>query len=322
MKDTCEELIAELNHMKRLNKELINQVHQNDVTKFPWSENLGHWYWDYVKDVVIFNPKKAEAIGYFENDVPDNPGFEFFTEKLHPEDYATVMEKMWKHLQGIIPIWEVKYRIQAKDGSWKVFKDRGKVTQRSVDGKPLFLTGIVFDVTQEEEQREKLELKNNYWRKKALYDNLTKLYTRSALDDKFIEYHQYALENNSGYSIILLDIDHFKSINDYYGHLAGDQVLSELGEIILRQISSKDIAGRYGGEEFLVILPDADREMALKIGTQIQKELKNINFIPDVTISGGIASVREASNLLSMIDLADKRLYKAKHNGRNQIINK
>ncbi|MGB6179519.1 sensor domain-containing diguanylate cyclase [Carnobacterium sp.] len=322
MEDTYEELVNELNHMKRLNEELINQVNQNDVTKFPWSENLGHWYWDYTKNVVVFNPKKAGAIGYFENDIPDNPGFEFFTEKLHPEDYTTVMENMRKHLQGILPIWEVKYRIQAKDGSWKVFKDRGKVTQRSADGKPLFLSGIVFDVTKEEEQKEKLKQKNNYWRKKALYDNLTKLYTRSALDEKFVEHHQYALENHRVYSIILLDIDHFKSINDYYGHLAGDGVLAEVGDIILSQIRSTDIAGRYGGEEFLVILPDTDREMALKIGVRIQKELKNINFDTDITLSGGIASVREKSNLLSIIDLADKRLYKAKHNGRNQIINK
>lgn len=318
MENTYEDILKELNHMKRLNKELANHVFENDIINLPWAGNLGHWFWDYSENIVTFNPMKAEAIGYFGNDVPDNPGFEFFTEKLHPEDYDTVMEKMREHLQGIIPIWEVKYRIKAKDGSWKVFYDRGKVTQRSVDGKPLFLTGLVFDITDEEK---KLIQKTNFWRKKAIYDNLTKLYTRDALQDKITQIHQHALENNSTYSVLLLDIDHFKQINDLYGHLTGDQVLQEVGNIILNHIRSTDIAGRYGGEEFLVILPETDRELTLKIGTRIQKGLKNINFVPNLTISGGIASVREKSNLLSIINLADKRLYKAKRNGRNQIIN-
>ncbi|HRL50989.1 MAG TPA: PAS domain-containing protein, partial [Enterococcus aquimarinus] len=86
---------------------------------------------------VTFNPLKAEAIGYRKEHLPEEVGFEFFTEKIHPEDYEDVMDQMRAHLRGEVPVWEVKYRIQAKDGTWKTFYDRGKVTQRNAENKPL-----------------------------------------------------------------------------------------------------------------------------------------------------------------------------------------
>ena len=149
-------LLDEIAYLKRLNKELISQVYQDDFSKFPWLGNLGQWFWDCQKNIVTFNPLKASALGYSQDEVPAETGFEFFTEKLHPEDYDAVMDEMRAHLKGLVPVWEVKYRIQAKDGSWKVFYDRGKVTQWSADHKPLFLAGNVFDITEDENQKREL----------------------------------------------------------------------------------------------------------------------------------------------------------------------
>ena len=315
-------LLDEIAYLKRLNKELISQIYQDDLSKFPWLGNLGQWFWDCQKNIVTFNPLKATALGYSEDEVPTETGFEFFTEKLHPEDYDAVMDEMRAHLKGSVPVWEVKYRIQAKDRSWKVFYDRGKVTQWSADHKPLFLVGNVFDVTDDENQKRELLHKSTFWRARAEIDSLTKLYTRAALNEKLSSIHQYSLLNQKNYSILLLDIDHFKNINDTYGHLVGDQVLNRIGPVLRSNIREVDIAARYGGEEFLIVLPDLDSENAKKIGERIQQSLKSTKFPIEhvLTVSAGIASNQETQDVMELLGLADERLYRAKNTGRNRII--
>ncbi|WP_161525885.1 sensor domain-containing diguanylate cyclase [Trichococcus alkaliphilus] len=315
-------LLDENAYLKRLNKELISQIYEDDFSKFPWLGNLGQWFWDCPNNIVTFNPLKASALGYSKDEIPAETGFEFFTEKLHPEDYDAVMDEMRAHLKGSVPVWEVKYRIKAKDGSWKVFYDRGKVTQWSADHKPLFLVGNVFDVTDDENQKRELLQKSTFWRVQAEIDGLTKLYTRAALDEKLFSIHQYSLQNQKNYSILLLDIDHFKNINDTYGHLVGDQVLKTIGPVLRSNIREVDIAARYGGEEFLIVLPDLDSENAKKIGERIQQSLKSTKFpIAHVlTVSAGIASNHETQDVMELLELADGRLYRAKNTGRNRII--
>lgn len=158
-----EELLKENALLKRINKQLKEQIFQDDFTKYPWLGNLGHWYWDYQANIVDFNPLKAQALGYEMDEIPEHPGFQFFTEKLHKDDYEKIMSQMRAHLKGEIPVWEVKYRIQAKDGSWRLYYDRGKVTQRDSNGKPLFLAGMVFDITEDEEYLTKLIKETKYW---------------------------------------------------------------------------------------------------------------------------------------------------------------
>lgn len=315
-------LLDEIAYLKRLNKELSSQVYEDDFSKFPWLGNLGQWFWDCQKNIVTFNPLKASALGYSQDEVPAETGFEFFTEKLHPEDYDTVMDEMRAHLKGLVPVWEVKYRIEAKDGSWKVFYDRGKVTQWSADHKPLFLVGNVFDVTDDENQKRELLHKSTFWRARAEIDSLTKLYTRAALNEKLSSIHQYSLLNQKNYSILLLDIDHFKNINDTYGHLVGDQVLNRIGPVLRSNIREVDIAARYGGEEFLIVFPDLDSENAKKIGERIQQSLKSTKFPIEhvLTVSAGIASNQETQDVMELLGLADERLYRAKNTGRNRII--
>jgi len=318
-----QKLLDEIAYLKRLNKELINRIYEDDFSKFPWLGNLGQWFWDCSQNIVTFNPLKASALGYSQDEIPAEAGFEFFTEKLHPEDYDTVMDEMRAHLKGLVPVWEVKYRIQAKDGSWKVFYDRGKVTQWSADHKPLFLVGNVFDVTDDENQKRELLQKSTFWRAQAEIDSLTNLYTRAALDEKLSSIHQYSLLNQKNYSILLLDIDHFKNVNDTYGHLVGDQVLNRIGPVLRSNIREVDIAARYGGEEFLIVFPDLGSENAKKIGERIQQSLKNTAFPIEhvLTISAGIASNHETQDMMELLELADGRLYRAKNTGRNRIIN-
>lgn len=133
--------------------------------------------------------------------------------------------------------------------------------------------------------------------------------------------------SNRKVSLIMLDIDHFKRYNDTYGHLVGDQVLCELTSIMIQSIKSTDIVGRWGGEEFAIILPGASGEQALRVAQRIQDSLRSLTIsgrneepIPAPTASMGIAVLPlDACNVQTLIDLADQRLYKAKERGRDEI---
>jgi len=322
MDERYEELLKENAALKRLNKELSAQIYKEDVTQYPWMGNLGHWYWDFPENKVTFNPLKAEAIGYRKEHLPEEVGFEFFTEKIHPEDYEDVMDQMRAHLRGEVPVWEVKYRIQAKDGTWKTFYDRGKVTQRNAENKPLFLSGIVFDITESERSLQEEIKKSRYWQNQAQYDHLTQLYSRYELERQIKILDESTCKSDSFYTFLLFDVDCFKNINDTHGHLMGDYVLSQMGAAIENACRSSDITGRYGGDEFLIALPDTTKEQALNIARRIQSELKNIPFPSGLkpSISGGIATSAEASEIQKLISLADERLYLAKKNGRSQIV--
>lgn len=159
----------------------------------------------------------------------------------------------------------------------------------------------------------------------AITDPLTGLYTRFYLQEfvpKLFALHQRDPELQV--AVALLDLDHFKKINDNYGHSAGDRVLSMTGKLIKGIIRKGDIAVRYGGEEILLILPcinPGDVEGLLeRIRYSIEKskvdwEDNNIS----VTVSGGIAFAGDES-MFEAINRADEKLYKAKHSGRNKII--
>jgi diguanylate cyclase (GGDEF)-like protein len=122
------------------------------------------------------------------------------------------------------------------------------------------------------------------------------------------------------FSIILFDIDDFKKINDRYGHLVGDDVLVGIADILSQSVRGNDVVGRYGGEEFMAILPKALEDKAIQIANRIRQAIEEHDFGQNihVTISGGVATFND-EELYSLVDRADKRLYQAKQNGKNQI---
>lgn len=164
--------------------------------------------------------------------------------------------------------------------------------------------------------------KNELLETLAVTDGLTQLYNRQHLMHRLDEEINRAQRYENPLSILLLDIDDFKQVNDHYGHLIGDEVLVRVAQIIQSSTRQCDLVGRYGGEEFLVILPETDFDEAFivgeKIRTSIEKEhYHNGDF--NVTISGGIAS-NAFIKKSRMIQVADSKLYEAKAKGKNQII--
>jgi len=149
-------------------------------------------------------------------------------------------------------------------------------------------------------------------------DPLTKALNRRALMTKLKLYVSAGVP----VSVMMLDIDNFKRINDTYGHLTGDKVLKELSEIIEKSLRSGDFVGRYGGEEFLIVLPRTNKETAFKVAERIRRKIERHRFpVPEpVTVSIGVADSREGESLEELISLADERLYRAKRSGKNRVI--
>ncbi len=161
--------------------------------------------------------------------------------------------------------------------------------------------------------------------KVAITDSLTEVQTRHYALVRFTEEINRSKERKIKMSFLMIDADFFKSINDEYGHLTGDQVLKEIAAIIKENIREIDIAGRYGGEEFCVVLPDTDREGAQYAAERIrsateQALIKAYDTQIKTTVSVGIATFPEdGKSMEELIDKADWALYRAKKQGRNRI---
>lgn len=127
-------------------------------------------------------------------------------------------------------------------------------------------------------------------------------------------------KDSGNLSILMIDIDHFKEINDQFGHQVGDQVLQQVSDVLRKQIREKDIVGRYGGEEFLVLMPDTGPEGAMLAAEKLRQSISDRMTQPkQLTISIGVAGTSEAATLDRALVRADKALYRAKGEGRNCV---
>ena len=165
-------------------------------------------------------------------------------------------------------------------------------------------------------------------RAESLTDPLTGLGNRKYFDRMIEQAVQHALAGNEPLSLLMFDIDHFKSFNDSYGHLTGDQVLRLVAMSLKQTIKGQDITARYGGEEFAVVLPNTALRQALTVADHIRravmaKELKKKStgeILGRVTISVGVSMLKQGDDTDSLIERADACLYAAKRNGRNRVI--
>lgn len=158
-------------------------------------------------------------------------------------------------------------------------------------------------------------------RKQAMIDKLTKLWNRTKLDSTLSEHREKMSDPDYGYAVMLIDIDLFKSVNDNYGHNVGDSVLVELAEVLRSQIGTDGLVGRWGGEEFMVILTKPSSNRAPEIAQQLRQTIQDHNFktIGTVTVSIGVCVVAQKTRTLEIIDMADRALYQAKDLGRNRV---
>ncbi len=159
----------------------------------------------------------------------------------------------------------------------------------------------------------------------AMYDALTDILSRRALLEQAEVERQRTKRYGRDLSFLMIDIDHFKKVNDTYGHLIGDVVLREVAQTLKKQTRRSDFVGRYGGEEFLIILPETSIEKALILAEKLRKQVSELTFpvggqvLKDITISIGATEYEDDPNIEKFINRSDKWLYAAKQNGRNQV---
>lgn len=315
-----EQLLDRIKSLEMLTQELLNEKEQETRLEYAWTGNLGHWYWNIKTNEVTFNPLKVTTLGYEKSEIPEHVTYQFFTDKLHPEDFQKAMNAMRDHLYGKADVYEIEYRIKAKDGTFKWYYDRGRITQYD-NGKPAFLAGIVFDITEKKETQLELEYKNRILSEISSIDGLTKIGNHRTLIEHLKAEITETSRTSSQLSIALFDIDDFKKVNDSKGHVYGDQVLVDIASIITKSIRGTDFAGRYGGEEFMVIFPNTTLSVASKISERIRQAVEDYNFVDGlrITISGGTSQYNNET-ITELVHSADTKLYTAKRNGKNQIV--
>lgn len=183
---------------------------------------------------------------------------------------------------------------------------------------------LIYDVTDIAVNKLELQNANNALEKLSRTDRLTGLYNRGHWEELLVQEYRRCSRNGRVSSLLMFDIDHFKKVNDTYGHQAGDAVICALADVLRHTQRDTDIAGRYGGEEFVVILPDTNAQQAYAFAERLRKCIETTivkfeNQSLSFQVSIGVCQLEESiDNAQAWLSLSDQALYQSKNNGRNR----
>ena len=305
----------------------------------------GIWDWDIISDVVTHNAKWGELFG-FEAGELQHP-IDVFAALLHEDDRADVQRALQEALTRS-GTYQHEHRMIRRDGTVIHVFDRGRVVEWDEQGNATRMAGAVSDVTERIDHETRLrivtdalidanvslerkvdertaelaranaELQNLAWR-----DSLTGLPNRlSGMNHLESEFARMC-RTEARSSVLMMDVDHFKPINDTYGHGVGDEVLKHIAGVITRSLRTGDFVARFGGEEFVALLPDTDLEGARVFAEKIRMAVEEATepTAGRLTISIGATVATPADNEMSgAVRRADAALYEAKRSGRNRVI--
>lgn len=178
---------------------------------------------------------------------------------------------------------------------------------------------VVQDITKALAYTTELQQSKRHLEQRVIKDSLTSAYNRSYMEEVL---EHLMLVKKESFGFIILDIDHFKNVNDTYGHLVGDDVLVNLVNALKEKLHRDDVLARFGGEEFVIILPRASHEESLSIAKKLQEHVASLSFegCPKITCSFGVDSFDGTQDKRTLLLSADKALYRAKEDGRNRVV--
>jgi diguanylate cyclase len=187
-------------------------------------------------------------------------------------------------------------------------------------------SGLHADFEAKSKEIEELQEQLQHERRRAITDQLTGLYNRAALMDR-LDHAITAMEEGKPPSVIMLDIDHFKSINDKHGHLIGDRVIRFVAQVLTKNVKGQDTAARYGGEEFTLLLPNTGVRGAQAVAESVRGAVAKAQLVRadtkqslgQITLSAGVATMHPGEDMMELINRADQALYLAKRDGRNRV---
>jgi diguanylate cyclase (GGDEF)-like protein len=258
--------------------------------------------------------------------------FEFFPE-IDEEWFTRKAAPAFSLKSPVFIIWEQRPYLFHFDSSRPITSQTNHMYQNitifplaSLTGKVEQICLVIYDVTDEAVSRLGMQSLNSQLETISRIDGLTGLYNRRFWEEQFVREFKRDKRTESPSALIMLDIDNFKKVNDTYGHPAGDEVIKALAGIIKKATRETDFAGRYGGEEFAVILPDTPVANVEFVSERMRRLVEKCKVVYDeieisFTISIGIAGFKQTDkNSTQWLDAADKALYKAKASGKNRVV--
>ncbi|MBN2037539.1 MAG: diguanylate cyclase [Chitinispirillaceae bacterium] len=302
----------------------------------------GLWDWNLVSRRIYLCPQWKFMLGFGEKEIGDDP--EAWLSRIHDSDVRGVRKAIEGHIRGEIARLRIEHRIRHKNGSYRWVLLRGSAV-RNKKGVAVRIAGSMTDITERKKAErqlkkaladlrfalasekilmEELDRKNKELVELSITDGLTELYNHRFLQERFDFEYKRLRRYGGSLSIMIIDIDLFKSVNDTYGHQFGDYVLKELGLLLKTNSREVDICGRYGGEEYMIITNLSASE-AMKYANKLHTTVENHRFsysghTVHITVSIGIAEYRsDLKSKQELIERADTALYQAKNDGRNLI---
>ena len=304
----------------------------------------GIWDWNANTGYVYRNPGWYIMLGYNPHSLQNN----VFTWEsvIHPDDFNRVMEHFDAYIKGNSDQYLIEYRCKNKQGNYIWIEDRGKIISWNNDGSVARMIGAHKNIHEsrihlgqlksknkslelliEERTQELINLNAELQQKLAENKSLAETDTLTSaanryLFEKILEQEcRRAHRFNHPISIIAMDLDDFKSINDHYGHSTGDLALIHVVNIIRENIRNFDLIARWGGDEFMLILPETSLQKAKTVADKIRTLVTSspVNKQIFITMSFGVASLCKDENHKQLTIRADRALYKSKAAGKNSI---
>ena len=311
----------------------------------------GVWDWDARSGEVLRSPGWYRMLGYeigsFKNDVLT------WENIIHPDDYLRVMAHFEAYIKGRSERYRIEYRCKCKNGRYLWIEDKAKIIEKSPEGKVLRVIGAHLDIDEAKRARAKLKRQNELLRHDnvtlenlvgertaeldtlnkqlseqlefisniASFDRLTSVYNRYMFEELLQKEISRARRYGRPMSLIMVDVDYFKQINDAFGHQTGDSVLAQIAGTLKRHVRESDIVARWGGEEFVIILPDMPKEHAAVLADSLRALIADSVYEKSITLtcSFGVTAYREGDTVDTVFNRIDTALYRAKEFERNNV---
>lgn len=311
----------------------------------------GIWDWNAESGHVWRSPAWYRMLGYEVGSLKED--VQTWEDLIHPDDYPRVMEHFESYIKGESDCYCIRYRCRHKDGHYLWIEDTGKIVERTEEGKVRRMIGSHLDIDDLKSAKLELEQQNALLQedkatlenlvkartaeldalnttlnkkldcisKIASYDRLTSVYNRYMFEELLHKEISRARRYERPLSLIMADVDYFKQINDTYGHKTGDAVLAGIAGALRHSVRDSDYVARWGGEEFVIILPDTTKSQAMVLAENLRKTIAGIVFEKGVTItcSFGVTALRDEDTLNTVFNRIDTALYRAKAFERNNV---
>lgn len=307
------ELLATLEmalHRHEIDRRLKDS--EERLTLALWGADLAMWDWDILSNTIVCKGHRVELM----SGRPGEMQFAYRTwqQRIHPQDWPATEDALRAHLEHRAPFFEAEYRLRLKRKVWIWVLTRGKVIEHDRRGQPLRACGIVMDIAIRKQLEDNL-------RQLAATDPLTGAFNRRHLMEVIVTETRRAQRHARPLSLIMFDIDHFKNINDSFGHEQGDAVLQRVATLVRERLRHSDILVRWGGEEFMILAPETALPQALALADTLRAGLHQspVTGIGPVTASFGVAQYRTDETVDQWLKRVDGLVYQVKHHGRDNV---